>query len=61
LDYLINLPHKTLDKIFATTIQISDRTNPNTRVSIKNRFGSAEEEDFAIIEGGGENYEEKKE
>jgi hypothetical protein len=44
-----NLNH---DKIFASTIQISDRANANTRGRIKNRFGSAEEEDSAIIEGG---------
>jgi hypothetical protein len=47
-----NLPHETLDKIFASTIQISDRANLNTRGRIKNRFGRADEEDSAIIEGG---------
>jgi hypothetical protein len=55
-----NLPHETLDKIFTSAIQISDKANLNTRGRIKNRFCSAEEEDSAIIEGGGENYEEKK-
>jgi hypothetical protein len=47
-----NQPHETLDKIFASTIQISDRANLNTRGRIKNRFGSADEEDYVIIEGG---------
>jgi hypothetical protein len=52
LDYLINLPLETLDKLFASTVQISNRANLNTRGRIKNRFGSAEEQDSAIIEGG---------
>jgi hypothetical protein len=52
LDYLINVSHETLDKIFASTIQISDTANLSTRGRIKNRFGSAGEEDSAIIEGG---------
>ncbi len=47
-----NLPNETLDKIFASTVQISNRANANTRGRIKNRFGSADEEDSAIIEGG---------
>jgi hypothetical protein len=47
-----NLPHETLDKIFASIIQISDRVNLNTRGRIKNRFGGADEEESAIIEGG---------
>jgi hypothetical protein len=55
LDYLINLSNKTLDKFFTLTVQISNRANLNTRGRIKNRFGSAEEEDSAIIEGNGEN------
>jgi hypothetical protein len=38
--------------MFASTIQISDRANLNTRGRIKNRFGDAVEEDSAIIEGG---------
>ncbi len=50
-----NLPHETLDKIFASTIEISNRANTNTRGRIKNRFGSAEEEDPAITEEGGDN------
>jgi hypothetical protein len=52
LDYLINLPHETLYKLFASTVQISNRANANARGRIKNRFGSAEEEDSAIVEGG---------
>jgi hypothetical protein len=55
LHYLINLPHETLDKIFASTIKISNRAKANTRGRIQNRFGSAEEEeDSTIIEGDGE-------
>jgi hypothetical protein len=35
------------------TVQVSNRANANTRGRIKNRFGSAEEEeDSAIIERG---------
>jgi hypothetical protein len=49
LDYLINLPHETLDKLFVSKAQISNRANLNTRERIKNRFGSAEEQDSAII------------
>jgi hypothetical protein len=56
-----NLPHDTLDKTFAPTVQISNRANLNTKWGIKNRFGSAEEEYFAIRERRAENYEEKKE
>jgi hypothetical protein len=51
LDNLINIPHETLDKIFASTIKTSMRANFNTRGRIKNRLGSAEEEDSTIIEG----------
>jgi hypothetical protein len=49
LDYLINLTHEILDKLFASTLQISNKANLNTRGRIKNRFGSADEEDSAII------------
>jgi hypothetical protein len=56
LDYLIILPHETLDKIFASTIQISSRADANAKSRIKNRLGSVAEEDSATIEGSGENY-----
>jgi hypothetical protein len=55
LDYLINLTPETLDKIFASAIQISKMANANIRRRIKNRFSSAEEEYSAIIKGGGDN------
>jgi hypothetical protein len=49
------IPHETLDKVFTSAIQISNRANANTRGRIKSRFCSVKEEDSAMIEGDGDN------